>query len=79
VKPKVVIVDGKEKLVDKVKPSEIVDTISHAGEKVVESPNKELYASNVMEFQDACKNFLKFLHYVQTTILDTVKVKTVRA
>lgn len=32
-----------------------------------------------MEFQDASKNFPKFLHYVQTTILDTVKDKIVRA
>jgi len=47
--------------------------------KVVESPTQELYASNVMEFEDACKNFPKFLHYVQTTILDTVKDKIVRA
>jgi len=33
VKPKVVIVDEKEKLVDKVTPSEIVDTIFVAWEK----------------------------------------------
>jgi len=79
VKPKVVIVYGKENLVNEVKPSEIVDTIFHAWEKVVESHTQELYASNVMEFQDACKNFPKFLHYVQTTILDTVKDKIVRA
>jgi len=78
VKQKVVIVDGKKKLVDKVKPSEIVVTIFHAWEKVVESPTQELYANNVMEFQDACKNFHKFLHYVQTTILDTVKENIVR-
>jgi len=32
-----------------------------------------------MEWQDACKNYPKFLHYVQTTNLDTVKDKIVRA
>ena len=32
-----------------------------------------------MEFQDACKNYPKFLHYVRTTILDTLKDKIVRA
>ena len=72
VKPKIVVVDGKKKLVDQVKPSEIVDNIFHAWEKVVESPTQELYASNVMEFQDACKIFPKFPHYVQTIILDTL-------
>jgi len=44
-----------------------------------ESPTQELYASNLMELQDACKNYPMFLHYVQTTILDIVKDKIVRA
>ena len=46
---------------------------------MVESPTQELYASNLTELQDACKNYSKFLHYVQTTILDPLKDKIVRA
>ena len=49
--------DGEKKLVDKVEHSEIIDTIFHAWEKLVESPTQELYASNLMELQDACKNY----------------------
>jgi hypothetical protein len=79
VKPKVVKVDGKEKHVNEVKPSEIVDTIFSAWEKVVESPTQESYASNVMQFRDVCKNFPKFLDYVQSSILDIVKEKLVKA
>jgi len=39
----------------------------------------ELYAINLIEFQDDCKDYPKFLHYVQTTILDPLKDKIVRA
>jgi len=31
-----------------------------------------------MEFQDVCKDFPKFLSYVECTILDTIKEKIVR-
>jgi len=79
VKQKVVLVDGQKKLVDEVKHSKIVDTMFDAWGKVVESPTQELYASNLMEFQDACKNYPKFLHYVQTTILKPFKDKIMRA
>jgi len=41
VKQKVVIVNGEKKLVDEVKYSEIIDTIFHAWEKVVECPTQE--------------------------------------
>jgi len=46
---------------------------------LVESPTQKLYAGNLMEFQDACKDCPKFLHYVQTTILNPFKDKIVRA
>jgi len=42
---------------------------------LVESPTQELYASNLMELQDACKNYPTFLHYVQTTILELWRTK----
>jgi hypothetical protein len=45
VKPKVLKVDGKEKIVNEVKPSEIVDTIFRAWENMVESPTQESYTS----------------------------------
>jgi len=66
-------------LVDEVKHNKIVDTMFDAREKLVESPTQELYASNLMEFQDACKNYSRFLHYVQTAILKPFKDKIVRA
>jgi len=46
---------------------------------LVESPTQELYAGNLMEFQDACKDYPKFLHYVETTILIPFRDKIVRA
>jgi len=46
---------------------------------LVESPTQELYAGNLMEFQEACKDYPKFLHYVETTILKPFKDKIVRA
>jgi len=42
-------------------------------------PTQELYAGNLMEFQDSCKDYPKFLLYVQTTILKLFKDKIVRA
>ena len=45
---------------------------------MVESPTRELYAGNLLEFQDACKDYPKFLHYVETTILKPFKDKLVR-
>jgi len=79
VKQNIVVVDGQKKIVDEVKHSKLVDTIFDAWEKLVESPTQELYADNLMEFQDACKDYSKFLHYVQTTILKPFKDKIVRA
>jgi len=48
VKPKVVEMDGKEKVVNEVKPSEIFDTIFRAWETMVESPTQKSYASNAI-------------------------------
>jgi len=79
VKQNGVVVDEQKKIVDEVKHSKIVDTIFDAWEKLVESPTQELYAGNLMEFQDACKDYPKFLLYVQTTILKPFKDKIVRA
>jgi len=79
VKPKAVKVDRKYKILNEVKPNEIVDTIFRAWEKVVESPTQESYASNVMQFRDVCKKIPKIIDYVQSTILDTIKENIVRA
>jgi len=79
VKQNVVVVDGQKKIVDEEKHSKLVDTIFDAWEKLVESLTQELYAGNLLEFQDACKDYLKFLHYVETTILKPFKDKLVRA
>ena len=48
--------DGQKKIVDEAPHSKLVDTIFGAWEKMVESPTQELYAGNLMEFQDACKD-----------------------
>lgn len=55
VKSKVVKVDGKEKLVNEVKPNEIFDTIFRAWEKVFECPTQDSYASNLMQLRNVCK------------------------
>jgi len=74
-----VVVDVQKKIVDEEKHSKLVDTIFDAWEKLVESPTQELYAGNLLEFQDAFKDYPKFLHYVETTILKPFKDKLVRA
>jgi len=79
VKQNAVVVDGQKKIVNEEKHSKLVDTIFDAWEKLVESPTQELYAGNLLEFQDACKDYPKFLHYVETTILKPFKDKLVRA
>ncbi|AES79529.1 hypothetical protein MTR_7g069450 [Medicago truncatula] len=79
--------DRKPRVVDSIKveaPAKVeasvkVDTIFDAWEKLVESPTQELYAGNLVEFQDACKDHPKFLEYVETTILKPFKDKLVRA
>jgi len=50
-----------------------------AWDVVVESPTQESYTSVLMEFQNVCKDFPKFLTYVESTVLDIVKEKIVRA
>lgn len=50
VKIKDVKVDGKEKIVKEVKPSDIVNDIMRPSDDVVESPTKDSYASAVMQF-----------------------------
>ena len=69
IKHNVVVVDGQKKIVNEDKHSKLVDTVFDAWVKLVESPTQELYAGNLMEFHDACKDYPKFLHYVETTIL----------
>jgi len=66
--------DGKE-----VKHSDVVKMIMRAWDVIVESPTQELYASVLLEFQNVCNDFPKFITYVETTILDVVKEKIVRA
>ena len=79
VKQNVVVVDGQKKIVNEAKHSKLVDTLFYAWEKLVESRTQELYEGNLMEFQDACKDYPKFLLYVQETILKPFKKKLVRA
>ena len=67
------------KEVKEEKASDVVDKITSAWKDLVESPRKDSYASVVMQFKDVCKKLQKFLVYVQTTILNTVKEKFVRA
>jgi len=59
--------DGKE-----VKHSDVVKTIMRAWDVIVESPTQELYASALVEFQNVCNDFPKFITYVESTVLDVV-------
>jgi len=79
VKQNDVVVDGQKKIVDEAKHSMLVNTIFDAWEKLVESPTQELYEGNLTEFQDACKDYPKFLLHVQETIFKPFKKKLVRA
>jgi len=78
-KPKDVKVDGKDKEVNEVKTSGIVNNITRVWDDVDESLTKDSFASTVMRFRDVCKRIPKFLDYVETTILNSVREKIVRA
>jgi len=79
-KLKDVIVDEKEvKEAKEEKTSDVIDKIMSAWKYLVESPTEDSYASAIKRFKDICKPFPKFLTYVKTTILNTVKEKFVRA
>jgi hypothetical protein len=62
-----------------VNRGDIVNNITRACENMVESPLKELYEYVIVQFKDVYKTFPKFLTYVETIILNTVKEKLVRA
>jgi len=79
-KPKDAKVDAKEvKEAKEEKHSDVVDKIMRAWKDLVESPTKNSYASAILKFKDVCKPFPKFLACVETTILNTVKEKFIRA
>jgi len=61
------------------KHSDVVDEMMRASKYLVESPLEDSYASALLKFKVVCKPFPKFLAYVVTTILNTVKEKFVRA
>jgi len=80
VKPRDAKVDEKEVKEEKEqKHSDDVDKIMSAWKDLVESPIEDSYASVLLRFKDVCKPFPKFLAYVETTILNLVKEKFVRA
>jgi transposase-like protein len=73
-------VDEKEvKEAKEEKHSDVVDKIMRAWKDLVKSPTEDSYVSALLKFKDVCKPFPKFLAYVETTILNTVKEKFVRA
>ena len=57
----------------------LLKKIMSAWKDLVESRTKDSYVSVVKRFKDVCKPFPKFLAYVETKILNTVKEKFVRA
>src|SRR4030042_3476833 len=64
---------------EEVKKKDLVNNIMHAWDNVVESSPEQSYIDAVMHFREVCKTFPKFLIYVESTILDVVKEKIVRA
>ncbi|MCH80434.1 otubain [Trifolium medium] len=54
-------------------------TVMGAWEAVVEFLSEESYLDDVVEFRKVCEKFPKFVKYVETTILDMLKEKLVRA
>jgi len=62
-----------------VKSSDLVNTIMNAWEVIVSSPSEELYADAVLQFRKVCEQFPKFLKYVESTILEPLKKKIVKA
>ena len=61
------------------KHCDLVKKIIRIWKGVVESPTEDSYASVILKFKEICEPFLKFLAYVETTILNTDKKKFVRA
>ena len=62
-----------------MKKKDLVNNIMRAWDNVVESPSEQSYIDAVMHFREVCKTFPKFLTYVESTILNQVKEKIVRA
>ena len=62
-----------------MKKKDLVNNIMRAWDNVVESPSEQSYIDAVMHFREVRKCFPIFLTYVESTILDVVKEKIVRA
>jgi hypothetical protein len=60
------------------KHCDLVKKITRVWKGVVESPTEDSYASALLKFKEVCEPFLKFVAYVETTVLN-VKKKFVRA
>jgi len=65
--------DGKE-----IKSSEVVKRVMVVWEAIVNSVTKELYIDNCNRLKVVCYTFPKFLEYVETTILGSVKEKVLK-
>ena len=76
--PKGAKVDKKELKKNKVKNREDFEKVVIAWREFVESPTEESYASKLMKFKEVCMPFLKFITYVETTVLN-LKEKFARA
>jgi hypothetical protein len=61
------------------KHCDLVKKIMRVWKEVVESPIEDSYASALLKFKEVYEPFTKFLEYVETTFLNTVKNKFVRA
>jgi hypothetical protein len=73
------VVQKEVKEAKKEKHCDLFMKIMRVLKEVVESPTEDSYASALLKFKEVCKPFPKFLAYVETTVLNTVKKKFVRA
>ncbi|GAU30678.1 hypothetical protein TSUD_39020 [Trifolium subterraneum] len=62
-----------------VKSKQLWNTVMGAWEEVMYSPSEESYVDAVVQFRKVCEKFPKFINYVESTILDPLKEKLVRA
>ena len=61
------------------KHCDVFEKIMRAWKDLVESSTEHSYASALLKFKEVCEPFPKFLAYVETTILNIVKEKFMRA
>lgn len=70
--------DDEEKDTKEVKSMKLVKNIMKVWGNMIESSSKEPFVESIVQFREVCRNYSKFLNYVENNILNTFKKKIVK-